>query len=374
MFSSTRSAATLLLLFVLVPVVECSPALAEREAESLSASFRKAAERVLPSVVAVRPLGVLEPGLPYVPPGIPRLFPGQVLPGLPRLRRHPLELGAGSTGSGVVIDAARGLILTTEQAISGAPRVALIFTDGREVEATRVVRDPQSELVLLSIDPQSVRLKQAEWGSAEKLQLGDWVLSVGRPTGRTHAVSAGIVSGRGAGPEPNADADAIRTDAVLNLANAGGPLVDLDGKVVGINRAGHDPGGRQAGFGYAIPAERARRFAAELADLGHVRRGYIGLIIGPDGGELNDSSAGSAGLLVTGVKAGGPAEDAGIHVGDRILALNGRPIAGLEALSRAVDSAPVGQEFRLTVDRAGKRLEIVVKSRARPDPRTQSGS
>ncbi|MGC8644610.1 MAG: S1C family serine protease, partial [Isosphaeraceae bacterium] len=351
MFSSTRSAPTPLL-FLLAAALPCSPALAEREPESLSASFRKAAERVLPSVVAVRPLGVFDSGLPFVPPGMPRFFPGQILPGAPRFPRHAIEPGGGSTGSGVVIDAARGLILTTEQATSGAARVTLIFTDGREIEANRVVRDPRSELVLLSIDPQNVRLKQAEWGSSEKLQLGDWVLSVGRPTGRTHAVSAGIVSGRGAGPEPNADADAIRTDAVLNLANAGGPLVDLDGKVVGINRAGLDPGSRQAGFGFAIPAERARRFAADLADVGHVRHGYLGLIIGPDGGEPNGPSAGQ-GLVVTGVNAGGPAEDAGIRVGDRIVGLNGGPIIGLEALSRAVDSAPVGQEFRLTVDRGG---------------------
>ena len=116
-------------------------------------------------------------------------------PGLPRIRRHPLDVGAGPTGSGVVIDASRGLILTTEQVVAGALRAALIFTDGREVEAQRVVRDPQSELVLLAIDPQSVRLKEAEWGSSQGLRLGDWVLSIGRPSAGTHAVSAGIVSG-----------------------------------------------------------------------------------------------------------------------------------------------------------------------------------
>ena len=151
---------------------------------------------MLPSVVAVRPLGVIDPGFPYPPIGGARLFPGQIVPGLPRMRRHPIEVGAGAAGSGVVIDASRGLILTTEQAIAGAMRAAVVFTDGREVEAERVVHDPQSELVVLSINPQTVRLKEAEWGSsagAAARRLG----ALGGPAlGRTHAVSAGIVSGR----------------------------------------------------------------------------------------------------------------------------------------------------------------------------------
>jgi serine protease Do len=365
---------------VLLSFITCAPAgspvLAQREAESLSASFRKAAEHVLPSVVAVRPLGLIEPGFPYPPIGGPRFFPGQVMPpGLPRIGRHLLDAGAGPTGSGVVIDVSKGLILTTEQVVSGAPRAALIFTDGREVEAQRVVRDPHSELVLLAIDPQSVRLKEAEWGSSQGLRLGDWVLSIGRPSAGTHAVSAGIVSGLGAGPAPGGDDDAIRTDAVMNGANAGGPLVDLEGKVVGINRSGRDPGGRQDGFGYAIPAERARRFAKELADFGQVRRGYLGLMLGPERGESSEFVAGAIGLIVTGVSPGGPAADAGVRVGDRLVAVDGRPISSLEALSRTVEIAPIGQDFRLTVDRAGKRFERVVKSRSRPDsPRNMPGA
>jgi serine protease Do len=298
--------------------------------------------------------------------GGPPFFPGQIIPGMPRIRRYVLEPNRGASGSGVVLSASKGLILTTEQAIFGAPRAAVLFTDGREVEADRLIRDPQSELVVLTIDPKMVGLKEAEWGTSAGLQLGDWVLAVGRPSGRSHAVSAGIVSGHGAGLAPGIDEDAIRTDAVVDGTNAGGPLVDLEGKVVGINRAVRDAGGRLAGFSAAIPAERARRLAVELADFGEVRRGYLGLVVASDGTESSDLFAAPTGLVVTGVTPGGPASDAGIRVGDRIVTMDGQSISGLEPLSRAVETGPVGQEFRLGIDRSGKRQEIVVKSRPRP--------
>jgi serine protease Do len=361
------SSSRLLLVLLAAAGLGGRPAFAQREAESLSASFRKAAERVLPSIVAVHPLGLAEPGFRFPATGGARALPGDLLAGVSGMRRGMIEPVRGPAGSGVVIDASRGLILTTEQAVVGAPRVAVAFTDGREVETQRVIHDPRSELVLLAVDPKIVHMKEVEWRSTEGLQLGDWVLAVGRPSGRTHTVSAGIVSGRGFGLAPGLEDDAIRTDAIMSLANAGGALIDLDGKVVGINRVSLDPRRMQDGFSYAIPAERARRFASELADFGQVRRGYLGLMIEPSPSENLDPQKRSTGLLVTGVTPSSPAADAGFRVGDRILALDGQPVAGLEALSRAVEEASVGQEFRITIERMGKRQEISVRSRARPD-------
>jgi serine protease Do len=349
-----------------------APAFAQREAESLSASFRKAAERVLPSIVAVRALGLAEPGFRFPATGGAWGLPGDTVAGMSARRRGMIEPLRGPGGSGVAIDASRGLILTTEQAVAGASRVAVAFTDGREVETQRVVHDPRSELVLLAIDPKIVRLKEVEWGSSEGLQLGDWVLSVGRPSGRTHAVSAGIVGGRGLGLAAGLEDDAIRTDAAMSQANAGGALIDLQGKVVGINHVQLDPRLVQDRFSYAIPAERARRFANELADFGQVRRGYLGLILEPSTALGLDAQGRSAALEVTGVTAASPAADAGFRIGDRIVAVDGQPVAGVEALSRAVEVAPVGQEFRITVDRQGKRQELAVRSRARPDAREVS--
>ena len=235
------------LLILAVSLAGASQALAQREAETLSASFRKAAEKMLPSVVAVRPIGLLGRGVPFGMLGRP-VFPG----GLDDMPGHLGESDRLPGGSGVVVDAARGLILTSDQAIAGASRVAVIYEDGREVETDRVVRDPQTELVVLAVDPRGVRAKEAEWGSSEALQLGDWVLSIGRSSGRAGTVSAGIVSGRTAGAQD----DLLRTDAVIGSAGSGGPLVNLEGRIVGINRARLDPRGWPDGFGLAIPAER----------------------------------------------------------------------------------------------------------------------
>ena len=281
------------LLILAVSLAGASPALAQREAETLSASFRKAAEKMLPSVVAVRPVGLVGRGVPYGILGRP-VFPGEPggMPG------HPGEPDRLPGGSGVVVDAARGLILTSDQAIAGASRVVVVYEDGREVETDRVVRDPQTELVVLAVDPKTVRVKEAEWGSSEALQLGDWVLSIGRSSGRAGTVSAGIVSSRAAGAQD----DLLRTDAVIGSAGSGGPLIDLEGRIVGINRARLDPRGWPDGFGLAIPAERARRCVSDLAEFGQVRRGYLGLMIAPGGGL--DLTGQASGLVVTGVTRG----------------------------------------------------------------------
>jgi serine protease Do len=350
---------------LLVLVAACgagSPsALAQREAESLSASFRKAADRAAPSVVGVRPLNVFGPMFPSAPPGGP-IGPGGPFPGFPS---RTLEAGRPSVGSGVVVDAARGLILTCEPVVDGSPRVAVILPDGREIETDRIARDPRTELVLLTVDPKAAALKQADWGDSEALREGDWVLSIGRPTGRPRSLSAGIVSATGGGGRGD---DGILTDALITVASSGGPLVNLDGKVVGIALARGDLRGRPEGFGHALPSSVARRVASELAEFGRVRRGHLGLTIEPDGAESLDPRARSAPLVVSGVTPGSPAAEAGFRVGDRIEAIDGRPLTELESLSRAVEEAPVGQEFAITIERGGARQEIRVQTRQRPEP------
>ena len=354
---TTRAFGTWLILLA-VCLAGVSPALAQRQAEGLSASFRKAAEKMLPAVVAVRPLGLVGRGAPYGILGRP------VLPGWPvTMQSYPGEADQLPGGSGVVVDAARGLIVTSDQAIAGALRVSVIYEDGREVETDRVVRDPQTELVVLAVDPRSVRVKEAEWGNSKALQLGDWVLSIGRSAGHAGTVSAGIVSGRATGTQD----DLLRTDAVVGSAGSGGPLIDLEGKIVGINRARLDPRGWPDGFGLAIPADRARRCLSELAEFGRVRRGYLGLIIAPRGGPALAPMGHRSGLVITGLSGGGPAAEAGLRVGDTIMSLDGQPISSRDEFSRAVDEAPIGQEFRLTIERAGKRQDVVVSSRQRPE-------
>ena len=195
---SSRAAAMALLASALLGIA--TPLYAQREAQALSATFRKAAEQVLPSVVSVRPRGIAAPSFRRGPfRGSP--IPPDSFPAMPGMLPSSGD-GGPVGGSGLVIDAARGLILTTRQATLGAPRVGVGFTDGREVDAERVVPDPRSDLVLLVVDTQGLRLRGSRVGRAggtADRRLGAFG---GRPSGRTHAVSAGIVSGRGAG-SPN---------------------------------------------------------------------------------------------------------------------------------------------------------------------------
>ena len=334
-------------------------AVAQREAEGLSASIRKAADRVAPSVVGIRPLDVFGPIFPGGPVPGP-IGPGGIVPGMPS---RPVEAGRGPSGSGVVVDAARGLILTVEPVVQGASRVAVVLADGREIASERVARDPRSELVLLTVDPKAAPFQPVDWAEAEALHEGDWVISVGRAGGTARTLSVGIVSALGPGGRGETE---LLTDALITLATSGGPLVNLDGKVVGIAIARADLPGRPREFGHAVPASVARKIASDLADLGRVRRGYLGLRI--DREETADPRSGSGRLFIAGVMPGGPAAEAGFQMGDRIEALDGRPVADVEAFSRAIMDAPVGQEFTVTIERGGVTREIRVKSRQLPGP------
>ena len=249
----------------------------------------------------------------------------------------------------------------------------MTLSDHREVETDRIARDPRSELVLLSVDAANLPLRQAAWGDSDALQVGDWVLAVGRTAGRGVTVSAGIACETRSGKESGRD-DPIRTDAIITGLNAGGPLVDLEGKVVGISLAHGEPGSPNDGFSQAIPGSLARRVATELAGFGRVKRGYLGLVIsGDEPASLNPRDT-SPGVLITGITTGGPADMAGLRVGDRIVAVNGRPISGFEELLRQVENAPVGQRFSLTIQRAGSRMEIDVQTAERPETGAPAGS
>ncbi len=333
------------------------PASGQGEAETLSASFRKAARRVLPAVVTVRPIGVTGPF--EMPPG-PRPFggggPGEIGPDFPR--REP-------GGSGVIIDAAKGYVLTNDHVVQGALRVVVTLPDGRERTAEQVRRDPKSDLALLVIDHRG--LSGAEWGDSEAMETGDWVLAIGQPFGLSDTVTAGIVSGKGRGIGMAMYEDLIQTDAAINPGNSGGPLVNLNGEVVGINTAIKTLGGGYEGVGFAVPAARARRVAADLAEHGRVRRAYLGIQIGRVDRARAESLDLAGAVAINAVTVGSPAAVAGLRPGDIITGLQGKPVRGQGSLQSAIEVAPVGEPMSLTIDRDGKRLDVEVRPKEQPE-------
>ena len=331
----------------------------QAEAEGLSASFRKASRRVLPAVVTVRPVGAPNPF--EVAPRAP------VDPfGNPTIGNRPVPREPG--GSGVVIDAARGLVLTNDHVIQGAAQVVVVLHTGRERAVKQVWRDPKSDLALLAVEPSG--LVQAEWGDSDVLDTGDWVLAVGQPFGLSGTVTAGIVSGKGRGIGIALYEDLIQTDAAINPGNSGGPLVNLRGEVVGINTAIKTLGGGYEGVGFAVPASRARRVAADLAEFGRVRRAYLGVTIRPLDSPTAERLGSNSAAVITSIAAASPAADAGLRNGDVILQVDGKPVDGPGPLQAIIEVAKVGEPMNLTISRNG--VSQVVQVRPEPQPERYS--
>ena len=256
------------------------PRLAQTQAESLAASFRKAAERVAPAVVAVRPLDPSYPltSAPNAPIGPIRPFGAG-----PRLSFRVGEAEREPMGSGVVVDAKHGYILTNDHVLLGSSRAAVVLADGRERIVSQVRRDPGVDLAVLVVDPTGLNLTQAKLGDPNALRPGDWVLI--HRAGRRLIAGAFVrhlqLRGDGAWARPALSEEWLETDAAVNSLNSGGPLVNLDGEVVGINTAQTGRRGQVAGMGFALPADRARRVAADLIAYGRVRRAFLGVQIEP---------------------------------------------------------------------------------------------
>jgi len=344
---------------------------AQTQAESLSASFRKAAERVRSTLVSVRPADgfVSWPQASAPALGMPAPFSP-----VPRRRVRNPDLAALAAGSGIVVDAERGCILTLDHLLEGVSQATVVLGDGRERNTSQIRRDPQSDLAILVIDPKGLNLTAAHWGDSRSLQAGDWVLTIGQPPGSDPAKSAGLFSARrfGAGTAPASEL--LETDAAVNAANSGGPLVNLSGEVMGVNLfipAQRGP----TGMGFAIPGERARRIASDLVEIGRVRRSYLGIQIEPGSRVAVDRGLPSGTVAVGSVTPGSPAASSGLRAGDLIVTIDGRPVVGIEMLQSKVELAPPGDELTLGIERENRRQDIKVRPGAVPDqagPGTES--
>jgi Do/DeqQ family serine protease len=276
--------------------------------------------------------------------------------------RRPERRGR-SAGSGVIVDAEAGWILTNHHVVENADRVVVTLRDGRELAAELRGSDPETDIALLRVEASG--LVDIPFADSDALAVGDLVVAIGNPFGLGQTVTSGIISalGRG-GIGAGRYEDFIQTDAPINPGNSGGALVNSKGELVGINTAILAPSGGNVGIGFAVPANMARAVMDQLVRYGEVRRGRIGVVIQDLNAELARALGvdGDAGAVIAGVEPGSPAERAGLEPGMVVVAVDGRPVDGARALSNAIGLTERGEEVVLTVvDGDGRReLELVV--------------
>jgi serine protease Do len=342
-------------------------------------SFADLAEKLTPAVVNIsttqksqasqrRPGQPGQPGqppdnAPQFPPGSPfeeffkDFFDRQQRDGnRPQQQQRP----ATSLGSGFVVDP-RGYIVTNNHVIADADEVKVIFHDDLELPAKIIGRDPKTDLAVLKVEP-THPLVAVPWGDSDKTRVGDWVMAIGNPFGLGGTVTAGIVSARGRNIRSGPYDDFIQTDASINKGNSGGPLFNTKGEVIGVNTAIFSQTGGSVGIGFSVPAALAKPVVAQLTEFGRTRRGWLGVRIQTVTDEIAESLGldKPKGALVAGVTDGGPAEKAKIEAGDIVISFDGKPIASMNHLPRAVAETKIGREVPVDVWRKGKLLRLKV--------------
>jgi Do/DeqQ family serine protease len=275
---------------------------------------------------------------------------------------QPVERETEAVGSGVIIDAARGYVLTNSHVVDNANRIEVTTKDNRRFTAKLIGRDTATDIAVLQIPAEN--LTAVPIGNSDRLQVGDFVLAVGNPFGLGQTVTSGIVSALGrTGLGIEGYEDFIQTDASINPGNSGGALVDLQGRLVGINTAILAPGGGNIGIGFAVPINMARDVMDQLTRYGEVRRGHIGVAIQdltPDLARALGTTH-TQGALIARVEPGSAAQHAGLRSSDLVVAVNGTPIHNASELRNRVGLAQIGDDIELTVDRGGSERAVSVR-------------
>jgi serine protease Do len=266
-----------------------------------------------------------------------------------------------AVGSGFIVSE-DGYVVTNNHVIERAEEIDVVLQDGTRYSAVVQGRDPKTDLALLKVEADEA-LPYVELGSSEAAEVGDWVLAVGTPFGLGGTVTAGIISARGRDIQAGPFDDFLQIDAPINRGNSGGPLFDASGRVIGINTAIYSPSGGSVGIGFAIPSEMAGDIIDQLKVAGVVERGWLGV----EFQAVNEAVAASLGLeeahgaLVAGVVEDGPAEKAGMQVGDVILSMGGERLDDPKDLPRMVASTRAGERVDMEVLRNGKTRTLKVK-------------
>ncbi|HSE87187.1 MAG TPA: DegQ family serine endoprotease [Candidatus Binatia bacterium] len=265
-----------------------------------------------------------------------------------------------SLGSGFIIEA-DGFILTNNHVVTNAEQILVKLSDGRELDAKIIGKDPKTDIALIKIDAAG-ELPTVSLGDSNKLQVGEWVMAIGNPFGLAHSITAGIVSAKGrvigAGPYDNF----IQTDASINPGNSGGPLVNMQGEVVGVNTAIFTRSGGNIGIGFAIPINLVKEILPQLKTKGKVVRGWLGIAIQRVTPTLADGLGleKPRGALVANVDESSPAERGGMKVGDVIIEFDGRKIEQSDDLPRVVARTPVAKQVQVHVIRDKKEMTLPI--------------
>ena len=347
------------------------------DARALSSVFREVSQKVIPGIVSIEtegkvtrqtsgknqfeeqfgknsPLGDLFKN----DPKFKDFFRGRRSPGQNSIPR--------GKGSGFIIDSS-GIVMTNSHVVNDAEKVTIRLHDGREFQATDVKTDPRTDIAILRFDAPS-DIKALVMGNSDDMQIGDWVMAVGSPFGLDLTVTQGIISAKGRGPRINERENFIQTDAAVNPGNSGGPLLNLNGEVIGINTAISTRSGGYDGVSFAIPMNMAKWVSSQLIEEGNVKRAYLGVAIQSldikMAKQLGFKTA--KGAIVTNIFPESPADNAGLKIGDLILELDGKKISTTRGLQSVVEKLSPEENYQAKIIREGEEITLPIQVGAMP--------
>lgn len=351
-------------------------------------------EKVMPSVVSINVEGsalVSNAGAGGVPPQFQQFFgddspfcqDGSPFQGSPMCQGGPGSKGGApnkqdfrALGSGVIIDAAKGYVVTNNHVVDNATKINVKLSDGRSFDAKVIGKDPRTDIALLQLKD-AKNLTAIKIADSDQLRVGDYTVAIGNPYGLGETVTSGIVSALGrSGLNVENYENFIQTDAAINRGNSGGALINLNGELIGINTAILAPDGGNIGIGFAIPSNMVKNLTSQMVEFGQVKRGELGIM----GTELNSELAkamnvdAQKGAFISQVLPKSAAAKAGIKAGDVIVSMNGKAINSFAGFRAEIGTLPVGSKMTLGLLREGKPVNVDVTLEQSSQTQVDSGN
>ena len=325
-------------------------AIPKNEEGTLITSLAPLVKKVAPAVVNIRVSQTVKSRSPYDDEMFRRFF------GAPNTPNNSREVQ--SAGSGVIVDAKNGYILTNHHVVSGADKIQISLIDENTLDAEIIGSDPATDIAVLKVEAEN--LTDIEIGDSDQVEVGDFVIAIGNPFGLGNTVTSGIVSALGrTGISSSGYEDFIQTDASINPGNSGGALVNMQGELVGINSAIISRSGGNVGIGFAVPSEIAQSIMSQLLDFGEVRRGLLGVsihTIDEENAEILGVDS-KSGAMITAIEPGSAAEEAGLRVEDIIIRVNDERISNARDLQNAIGLKGSGERVTIEFIRQSTKLE-----------------